>query len=70
MTAVRKVGAEKIVSAVVGGATREFPADEILLAAGKTPNTQGLDLARAGIETTDRQAVKTSEWYHQSSLLH
>lgn len=63
VTAVRKVGPEKIVSAVVGGATQEFPADEILLAAGKTPNTQGLDLARAGIETIDRQAVKTTEWY-------
>ncbi len=37
------------------------PVDEILLAAGKTPNTAELDLAAAGVDTDDRQAIKVTK---------
>jgi pyruvate/2-oxoglutarate dehydrogenase complex dihydrolipoamide dehydrogenase (E3) component len=35
-------------------------AEEILVATGRRPSTEGLDLARAGIELTDRGAVRVS----------
>lgn len=41
-------------------------ADEILLATGKTPNTQELELDKAGVETDDRQAVKVNEHFQTS----
>ncbi|MBI2459738.1 MAG: mercury(II) reductase [Parcubacteria group bacterium] len=38
-------------------------ADEILLAAGKTPNTQGLGLDLAGVEIDKRQAVIVNQYF-------
>ena len=35
--------------------------DEILVATGRKPNTQGLGLEKAGIELTDRQAIKVGD---------
>lgn len=63
VTNVRRVGPTKLVAAAIGNEKKEFPADEILLAAGKTPNTQDLDLRAAGVEVTDHGTIKTDEWY-------
>jgi len=62
VTDVRKVGPTKHVTAEIGNEKKEFPVDEILLAAGKTPNTLDLDLRAAGVEVTDRGTIKTNEW--------
>ena len=35
--------------------------DEILVATGRKPNTQGLGLEKAGIELTDGQAIKVGD---------
>ena len=58
---VHKEGAEKVVRAKIKGVEQEFRAEEILLAAGKTANTKGLNLQVAGVETDERQAVKVNE---------
>ncbi len=62
----RKEGDKKIVSYSTDGGTEEVSADEILLAAGKTPNTKGLSLDKAGVEITDKQAVKVNEHFQTS----
>jgi mercuric reductase len=41
-------------------------ADEILLAVGKTPNTERLSLDKAGIEIDDKQAIKVSSNFQTS----
>lgn len=63
----RKEGDKKIVSYQIGEAQEEVHADEILLAAGKTPNTQGLGLDIAGIEIDNRQAVVVNQNFQTSN---
>src|SRR6266702_8003654 len=61
---VTKVTAEnstKIVFYTNTNGEHRVPVDEILLAAGKTPNTAELDLAAAGVDTDDRQAIKVTK---------
>lgn len=41
-----------------GGATREITSEKVLVATGRTPNTERLNLASAGIELTANNAVK------------
>lgn len=41
-------------------------ADEILLAAGKTPNTKGLGLDKAGVEIDEKQAIKVGSSFQTS----
>lgn len=41
------------------GGEKELEADAVLVATGRIPNTEGLNLAAAGIETTPRGGVKT-----------
>jgi dihydrolipoamide dehydrogenase len=41
-------------------------ADRVLLAAGRTPNTEGLNLAAVGIETDRRGFVRVDEHYRTS----
>jgi pyruvate/2-oxoglutarate dehydrogenase complex dihydrolipoamide dehydrogenase (E3) component len=43
------------------GKEEEIKADVVLLATGRVPNTKGLGLENAGIETTPRGAVKVDE---------
>jgi len=63
----RKEGDKKIVSYQIGEAQEEVSADEILLAAGKTPNTQGLGLEVAGVEIDKRQAVVVNQNFQTSN---
>jgi len=41
---------EKVVTAQVGGKRREFRAEQVLMATGRTPNTQDMGLEEAGVE--------------------
>ena len=63
----RKEGDKKIVSYQVGEAQEEVSADEILLAAGKTPNTQGLGLDVVGVEINKQQAVVVNQNFKTSN---
>lgn len=64
---MRKEGNKKIVLYQIGEAQEEVSADEILLAAGKTPNTQGLGLEVAGVEIDKRQAVVVNQNFQTSN---
>lgn len=58
--AAHKEGNKKIFSYIIDGKTEEVSGDEILLATGKTPNTQKLGLDKAGIEIDEKQAIKVN----------
>ncbi|MEK7852157.1 MAG: mercuric reductase, partial [Deltaproteobacteria bacterium] len=58
---VEKRGMEKIVSVEQKGNVIEIAVDEILVGIGRTPNLEGLDLEKAGIEYDPRQGIKVNE---------
>ncbi|MBI2040068.1 mercury(II) reductase [Candidatus Microgenomates bacterium] len=62
----RKDGTKKILTYVIGDKEEEVIADEILLATGKTPNTQGLSLDKVGVEVDDKQAIKVNAQFQTS----
>lgn len=63
----RKDGGKKVLSYEVGGKSEEASGDEILLATGKTPNTQGLGLDSVGVKIDKQQAVIVNEYLQTSS---
>lgn len=56
----------KIVSFTINGKEEQVSGDEILLAAGKTPNTAGLGLDTAGINIDKRRAIVVNEFLQTS----
>jgi mercuric reductase len=68
-TAVARVGDRKQVTFEVDGRTATVEAEEILLAAGKTPNTAGLALQEAGVALDAKQAI-TVNAFLQTSAAH
>ncbi|MBI2642671.1 MAG: mercury(II) reductase [Candidatus Wildermuthbacteria bacterium] len=58
---------KKVLTFEMGGQSKEVSGDEILLAAGKTPNTQGLGLEVAGVEIDKRQAVVVTQHFQTSN---
>ncbi|MBI2042059.1 MAG: mercury(II) reductase [Candidatus Nealsonbacteria bacterium] len=63
----RKENGKKIILYTINGAQEETAADEVLLAAGKTPNTQGLGLDIVGVEIDKRQAVVVNQYFQTSN---
>jgi mercuric reductase len=66
VTNAEVVGAKRVsggrrVSFRQAGRQWELVVDEILVATGRKPNTQGLGLEKAGIELTDGQAIKVGD---------
>ena len=64
---VRKENGKKVILYTINGAQEETVADEILLAAGKTPNTQGLGLDVVGVEVNKQQAVVVNQHFQTSN---
>ncbi len=58
----------RIMTVESGGETFEIEADEILAAVGRSPNLDGLDLEKAGVEF-DKKQIKTND-YLQTSQKH
>jgi mercuric reductase len=54
---------QKIISYMIKDTQGEMSADEILLAAGKTPNIQGLGLDVVGVEIDNRQAIMVNQHF-------
>ena len=46
----------------LSGEEKEFQADAVLIATGRKPNTEGLNLSAAGVEVTPSSAVKVDEY--------
>jgi pyruvate/2-oxoglutarate dehydrogenase complex dihydrolipoamide dehydrogenase (E3) component len=51
---VKRRGAERVVIYEAGGQRREVAADQILVAAGRAPNVEGLGLEAAGVQSSRR----------------
>jgi len=62
----RKDGVKKVLTYTIEGREEEVSADEILLATGKTPNTKGLNLHKAGVDIDDKQAIKVNPNFQTS----
>lgn len=58
---IREQGKEAIVDLEYAGKPLQLTADAVLVATGRRPNTDGLNLEKAGIQTTSRGAVETDE---------
>lgn len=58
---VRAEGKEKVVTALVDGAELDFRAETVLLATGRVGNTDGLNVAAAGVEVDKRGFVQVDE---------
>lgn len=60
-------GDTQVVHASVMGAIREFRADQVLMALGRTPNTDGMGLGNLGIELDARGAIVVDEYLQSSN---
>jgi mercuric reductase len=60
-------GGKKNVSFTLDGKEERISADEILLASGKTPNTVGMGLDKAGVRIGGSQAVVVNEFLQTSN---
>ena len=52
---------QAVVTVEISGAEERLPADAVLVATGRRPNGDGLNLEAAGVELTERGAVRTDE---------
>ena len=52
---------QAVVTVGISGAEEHLPADAVLVATGRRPNVDGLNLEAAGVELTERGAVRTDE---------
>jgi mercuric reductase len=59
--AVRRTDGRLEVNVEVGGGQHTLAADQVLVATGRRPNTEGLGLAAAGVELDERGAVVVDE---------
>ncbi len=62
----RKENDKMILSYVVEGKQEKVSGDKILLAAGKTPNTQWLELEKVGVETDKMHAIMVNQHFQTS----
>ena len=66
--AIRGEDGSKIVTAEVNGKTQEFRAEHVLMAVGRTPNTQDLGLEAVGVELDDRGFIKVNDRMETTNL--
>lgn len=60
--AIREEAGQKVITATsVNGEEREFRAEQILMAVGRTPNTQGIGLEGVGVELDEKGFIKVND---------
>ncbi len=69
---VKFIGAEmdgdkKVLTYGMDGKVEEVVGDEILIAAGKVPNTEGMDLEKAGVEVDKSRAIEVNEHFQTTA---
>jgi len=67
--AVRRIAPDRTVEVEVAGATERLPADVVLVATGRPPNTAGLGLEAAGV-ALERGGVKVNEYRQSTTAPH
>lgn len=65
---IRQDDIKKIVVAEVDGQSREFRAEQVLMAIGRTPNTQGMGLEAAGVALDEGGFIVVNEFMQTSHL--
>lgn len=58
--AIRAEAGQKVVTANVNGEKSEFRAEQVLMAVGRTPNTQAMGLAEIGVELDEHGFIKVN----------
>ncbi len=58
---IREQDGEKVVTAEIGGVRREFRAEQVLMAVGRTPNTQDMGLEEAGVALDEGGFIQVDE---------
>ncbi len=61
---VRQDGNEVVMTATVGGTSREYRAEKLLVATGRRSNTDDIAIERAGVAVNDRGEVEVDEYLH------
>jgi mercuric reductase len=61
-----KANGKKVLTIFVDGKEREIIGNEILLGAGKTPNTKGLGLEVVDVEINERRSIVVNEFFQTS----
>jgi mercuric reductase len=64
--AIRQEAGEKVVTAEIDGQRREFRAEQVLMAVGRTPNTQELNLEAAGVKLDAAGFIEVDEFMQSS----
>jgi mercuric reductase len=59
--AIREENGQKVIMAMVNGEECEFRAEQVLMAAGRTPNTQNIGLEEVGVELDERGFIKVND---------
>lgn len=57
-----KYSEESLLLTITGDSEKIIPADSILIATGRAPNTKNLGLSKAGIELAEKGAIKVDEY--------
>jgi mercuric reductase len=61
ITSVNGSGGRRLVTFEAEGVERRVSADQVLVATGRRPNTAGLGLEKAGVEVTERGAIRVDD---------
>ncbi len=67
VVSAKKESGKKVLKYLINGRENFVSGDEILLAAGKIPNTEGLGLEKAGVEIDNRKAIMVNEYLQTSN---
>ncbi|NOY08437.1 MAG: mercury(II) reductase [Spirochaetes bacterium] len=64
---IRQEDKEKIITAEVNGKQKEFRAEQVLMAAGREPNTMDLGLGESGVKVDERGFISVDEYMQTSN---
>lgn len=66
---VKQQGKQKTIITKINGKNKRFIADQILVATGRTPNTDGIGLEKAGIKTDEKNRIIVNK-YQRTNVKH
>jgi len=64
---IQRIKGKKVLTVSVDGKKLDIVGDEVLVAAGKIPNTQNLDLDKVGVDLDEKEAIIVNEMLQTSN---